>query len=44
MLYAWAVGVKDFCLPDGVGFPVGIEGSTHMLLEIHYDNPRKLPG
>ena len=37
-------GRKGFLSSDGVGFPVGIEGSTHMLLEIHYDNPRKLPG
>jgi dopamine beta-monooxygenase len=42
LLYAWAVGAKDLCLPEGIGFPVGVKGMTHMLLEIHYDNPKKL--
>jgi len=41
ILYAWAVGAKDFCLPSNLGFPVGIEGMTHMVMEIHYDNPKR---
>ena len=41
IMYAWAVGANDFCLPNNIGFPVGIPGMTHAVMEIHYDNPGK---
>ena len=39
IIYAWAVGAKDFCLPENIGIPVGMHGMTNMVMEIHYDNP-----
>ena len=40
--YAWAVGGKDFCLPNTAELSVGIEFVKEKpwhVLEIHYDNP-----
>lgn len=39
--YGWAVGGKDFCLPEDVGirFSKDRADSWHVL-EIHYDNPK----
>jgi len=42
ILYAWALGAPDFCLPSDVGIVFGKDEATHVLLQIHYDNPHKL--
>ncbi|XP_052811182.1 DBH-like monooxygenase protein 2 homolog [Mya arenaria] len=34
----WAVGSLGLCLPDEIGFAVGIGGYTQVLFEIHWDN------
>jgi len=41
-MMAWAVGGKDFCSPEHLGFP--IKAGEHLLIEIHYDNPNNLQG
>lgn len=43
--YAWAKGASALFLPEDVGFPLNEDGkSEYVLLEIHYDNPKKLEG
>ena len=44
IIYAWAVGASDFCLPPGLGIPVGPGFAQHMVMEIHYDNPTMKEG
>ena len=38
--------LQNFTYPDGVGLPIGGEDEvhTHLMLEIHYDNPDELSG
>jgi len=43
VLMAWAVGGKDFCTPEDIGFFIKKE-SPYFILEIHYDNPRGTTG
>mmetsp|Transcript_7073 Transcript_7073/g.14214 ORF Transcript_7073/g.14214 Transcript_7073/m.14214 type:complete len:665 (-) Transcript_7073:87-2081(-) len=39
LVFAWAVGGNEFCLPEDVGFR--LNGTGHVLvLEIHYDDPQ----
>jgi dopamine beta-monooxygenase len=43
--YAWAIGGKDFCLPNTKDLSVGIQFTIDKpwhVLEIHYDNPTSL--
>lgn len=41
LMWSWAVGLGDFILPSNAGFLVGNGASklSHVILEIHYDNP-----
>jgi hypothetical protein len=39
LMYSWAVGMGDFILPEAAGFRVGTGAITHIIMEIHYDNP-----
>ena len=41
-MWSWAVGLGDFILPESAGFLVGNGTSevSHVILEIHYDNPK----
>ncbi|WAR17344.1 TEMPT-like protein [Mya arenaria] len=34
----WAVGSTGLCLPDEIGFAVGVGGYTQVSFEIHWDN------
>ncbi|CAL8133761.1 unnamed protein product [Orchesella dallaii] len=45
-VYVWSKGGKRMIFPEGVGypFPEKVGESNYYLLEIHYDNPEKLPG
>ncbi|CAG7691457.1 unnamed protein product, partial [Allacma fusca] len=44
-IYGWAVGADPLYLPENVGVPLNEHGlPEYFLLEIHYDNPSKLPG
>jgi dopamine beta-monooxygenase len=38
ILYAWAVGGGDFCLPKDVGIVFGKDEAVNVLLQIHFDN------
>ena len=44
LMWSWAVGLGDFIIPEAAGFLVGNGTSkvSHVILEIHYDNPRHL--
>jgi len=42
ILYAWAIGGGNFCLPMDVGIVFGKNQAVNVLLQIHYDNPNKL--
>ena len=37
---------QDFTFPEGVALPIGGEDKihTHVLIEMHYDNPEEIPG
>ena len=39
LIASWAVGMGDMILPLEAGFRVGAGHITHVILEIHYDNP-----
>ena len=42
LLHAWAVGGDNFYLPLHAGIPLNIPDSArYVLMEVHYDNPRK---
>ena len=43
LMWSWAVGLGDFILPSEAGFRVGSGGFkiSHVILEIHYDNPHQ---
>ena len=45
-MWTWAVGGGDFVLPPDVGFRIGgsLIATSHVVLEVHYDNPRSLAG
>ena len=37
---------QDFTFPEGIGLPIGGDDKihTHVLLEMHYDNPDEISG
>jgi len=39
MKWPWAVGVEESRLPDHVGLPLGDEGQTWLVLQMHFYNP-----
>jgi len=39
LMWSWAVGGGAFILPDAAGFRVGDGEVSHLILEVHYDNP-----
>ena len=39
ILGAWSVGAGEFVYPADVGMPVGGDGMTYMMIQIHYHNP-----
>lgn len=43
LMWSWAVGLGDFILPQEAGFRVGSGNAkiSHVILEIHYDNPHQ---
>jgi len=45
-LFGWAHGISDMVLPIEAGFRFGpsVGGFSHILLDIHYDNPNDLSG
>ena len=44
LLYVWAAGAGLFVMPDEAGIPIGGEENSHLIVEIHYDNPDRSPG
>jgi hypothetical protein len=45
MIYGWATGQYGLVLPDDVGFPMfGSESNQAVLIQIHYNNPRRISG
>ena len=42
----FCTSIQDFKLPEGAALPIGGEDKihTHVLMEIHYDNPKELSG
>jgi len=42
ILYVWAVGGKNFYLPEEAGFPIGKNAAKYGILQVHYDNPNAL--
>ena len=40
------ISTQDVIFPEGVALPIGGEDKihTHVLLEMHYDNPEELSG
>lgn len=42
LVYAWAVGGKEQCMPENVGFDLD-SSKPWYVLDVHYDNPRGLP-
>lgn len=43
LMWSWASGMNMFVLPEEAGFLVGSSeaATSHVILEIHYDNPQK---
>ncbi|KAK9498772.1 hypothetical protein O3M35_003335 [Rhynocoris fuscipes] len=42
VIAAWAMGASPFVYPKKAGLPIGGHGySTHVMLEIHYNNPHR---
>ena len=42
---SWAMGAQPFTYPDETGYPLGGPGfSRYVLLEIHFNNPRRFEG
>lgn len=39
LIWSWAVGMGDFVIPPEAGLKTGTGHITHVILEIHYDNP-----
>ena len=44
LVYVWAAGAGVFVLPEEAGIPIGGTEDSHLVVEIHYDNPEKTPG
>ena len=46
LMWSWAVGGGAFVLPDSAGFLVGPgpDAVSHVILEVHYDNPSRQAG
>ena len=44
LIWSWAVGMGDFELPPAAGIRTGAGHVTHVILEVHYDNPGLLSG
>ena len=44
LIWSWAVGMGDFVIPPAAGFRTGTGHITHIILEIHYDNPAQTAG
>ena len=42
ILYVWAIGGKNFYVPEEAGFPIGKNSAKYGVLQIHYDNPNAL--
>ena len=40
------ISTQDFVFPEGIALPIGGEDKihTHILIEMHYDNPQELSG
>ena len=45
-VHAIHISTQDLTYPEGVTFPIGGEDKihTHVLIEMHYDNPEELSG
>lgn len=39
LIWSWAVGMGDFVIPPEAGLRTGASHISHVVLEIHYDNP-----
>jgi len=47
MLYGWAVGMRNFSFPPEAGFRIGTQpahGVRHIIIELHYNNPKLISG
>ena len=44
VVYVWAAGAGMFVLPEAAGIPIGGGEDSHLVVEIHYDNPTRAPG
>ena len=44
VVYVWAAGAGMFVLPEAAGIPIGGDEDSHLVVEIHYDNPTRAPG
>jgi hypothetical protein len=42
--YAWAVGVGDLCVPEGVGVPFGANSNSVFVMQVHYNNAAQQSG
>ncbi|MBL8742027.1 MAG: hypothetical protein JNK04_13060 [Myxococcales bacterium] len=38
LLYAWAPGAPAYELPAEAGFPIGADSTSHLVLQMHYNN------
>ena len=40
------ISYQDFVYPEGIALPIGGEDKihTHVLIEMHYDNPQEISG
>lgn len=39
VVWGWAIGGGNSTLPENIGYPVGMNGVTYVMLEMHYDIP-----
>ena len=39
VVMGWAVGGGEFYFPEDVGFPIGGNGPTYLMIQVHYHNP-----
>ena len=44
LVYVWAAGADLFVSPEDAGIPYGAGENSHFIVEIHYDNPERIPG
>ena len=40
VITGWAVGGGEQHFPEDVGFPIGGDGTTYLMMQIHYHNPQ----